>query len=72
MKLLIVGGAGYVGQIVCPVIAQEHDCTYLDLQPVSGAQDRTIIADVIDDLNSTTGGLENRWDTDIPSSNAAR
>ena len=49
MKLLIVGGAGYVGQIVCPVIAQEHDCTYFDLQPVSGAEDRTVIADVNDD-----------------------
>ena len=49
MKLLIVGGAGYVGQIICPAIDQEHDCTHYDIRPVSGAEDRTIIADVNDD-----------------------
>lgn len=49
MKLLVVGGAGYVGQIICPSIDQEHDCTHYDIRPVSGAEDRTIIADVNDD-----------------------
>jgi dTDP-4-dehydrorhamnose reductase len=49
LKLLIVGGAGYVGQLVCPAIDQEHDCTHYDQRPVSGAEDRTIIADVNDD-----------------------
>lgn len=49
MKLLIVGGAGYVGSIVVPILEKEFECTHFDLRPVNGAQDRTIIADVGDE-----------------------
>ena len=46
MKLLVVGGAGYVGSILQPALEAEHDCRYLDLKPVAGAEERTIIGDV--------------------------
>ena len=49
MKLLIVGGAGYVGSILRPAIESEFECTHFDLRPVQGAEDRTIVADVSDD-----------------------
>jgi nucleoside-diphosphate-sugar epimerase len=48
MKLLIVGGAGYVGSILQPALEAEHACRYLDLKPVAGAEDRTIVGDVND------------------------
>lgn len=60
MKLLVVGGAGYVGRIVCPALAVEHECTHYDLRPVEGAEDHTIIADVNDDeqVKAAVAGTE--------------
>ncbi|MBT9132849.1 MAG: N-acetyl-alpha-D-glucosaminyl-diphospho-ditrans,octacis-undecaprenol 4-epimerase [Firmicutes bacterium] len=49
MKLLIVGGAGYVGSIVVPTFEKEFECTYFDIKPVPGHEDRTILADVGDE-----------------------
>ena len=49
MKLLIVGGAGYVGSIVVPRFEKEFECTYFDVKPVQGYEDRTILADVSDE-----------------------
>ncbi|HBG77995.1 MAG TPA: hypothetical protein DDW84_03975 [Phycisphaerales bacterium] len=49
MKLLIVGGAGYVGSIVVPILEKEFECTHFDLHPVPGYEDRTIVADVCDE-----------------------
>jgi len=49
MKLLIVGGAGYVGSIVVQALEKEFDCTHYDLQPVRGFEHKTIIADVCDE-----------------------
>jgi len=46
MKVLVVGGAGYVGSILQPALEAEHECRYLDLKPVAGAEDRTLIGDV--------------------------
>jgi nucleoside-diphosphate-sugar epimerase len=48
MKVLVVGGAGYVGSILQPALEAEHECRYLDLKPVPGAADRTIIGDAND------------------------
>jgi nucleoside-diphosphate-sugar epimerase len=49
MKLLIVGGAGYVGSIILPALEKEFECTYFDIKPVPGHEDRTILADVGDE-----------------------
>ena len=48
MKLLIVGGAGYVGSIVVPTFEKEFECTYFDIKPVKGYENRTVLADVGD------------------------
>lgn len=48
MKILIVGGAGYVGSIVRDGLEAQHDCWYYDLKPVVGRESRTILADVCD------------------------
>jgi len=48
MKLLIVGGAGYVGAILQPALEAQHECRYLDLKPVPGAEDRSVVGDVND------------------------
>ena len=48
MKLLIVGGAGYVASIIRPALEAAHDCRYLDLDPVSGAEERTFVGDLND------------------------
>ncbi len=49
MKLLIVGGAGYVGSIIVSAFEKEFECTYFDIRPVLGYEDRTILADVADE-----------------------
>ena len=49
MKVLIVGGAGYVGSIIVPTFEKEFECTYFDIKPVRGCESRTILADVSDD-----------------------
>jgi nucleoside-diphosphate-sugar epimerase len=46
MKLLVIGGAGYVGSILQPALEARHQCRYLDLKPVAGAEDRSIIGDI--------------------------
>ena len=46
MKLLIVGGAGYVGSIVVPTFEKEFECRHFDIKPVPGYEDHTILADV--------------------------
>lgn len=49
MHLLLIGGAGHLGSIVRPALEREHTCRYLDIKPVPGAADRTIIGSVNDD-----------------------
>jgi len=49
MKLLVVGGGGYVGTIVKPALEAEYDCIHFDLRPVEGAKNGTIVADVGND-----------------------
>ncbi|MCC6679448.1 MAG: NAD(P)-dependent oxidoreductase [Phycisphaeraceae bacterium] len=60
MKLLVVGGAGYVGSIVRLVLEAEHECVHYDLQPVAGAEGRTILADVNDEdrVKTAIAGME--------------
>lgn len=48
MNLLIVGGAGYVGSLLRPTLEATHRCRYLDLRPVEGAEDRSVIGSVND------------------------
>lgn len=43
MKILVIGGAGYVGTILRPALEAKYDCRYLDLRPVPGAEDRTFV-----------------------------
>jgi len=49
MKLLVVGGAGYVGSILRPALEAEHDCRYLDIKPIEGAGPDSIVGDVDDE-----------------------
>jgi nucleoside-diphosphate-sugar epimerase len=46
MNVLIVGGAGKVGSILRPALEARYACSYLDLRPVTGAEDRTTIGNV--------------------------
>lgn len=48
MKLLVVGGAGYVGTILRPALEAHHEVRYFDRLPVRGAEERTLVADVND------------------------
>ena len=43
MNVLVVGAAGHVGGILRPALEAEHTCRYLDVRPVAGAEDRTIV-----------------------------
>jgi uronate dehydrogenase len=48
MRVLIVGGAGYVGTLVRPALMAEHDCHCFDLLRVEALGDRSIVGDVND------------------------
>ena len=48
MKLLVVGGAGYVASIIRPSLEARFDCRYFDRRTVAGAEERTIVGDVND------------------------
>ncbi len=49
MRILIVGGAGYVGSIIAPTFEKECECTHFDIKPVPGYEDHTILSDVGDE-----------------------
>jgi len=49
MKILIVGGAGYVGSIIVPTLEKEFECAHLDIKPVPGYENHTVLADVGDE-----------------------
>ncbi|MBM3214512.1 NAD-dependent epimerase/dehydratase family protein [Candidatus Poribacteria bacterium] len=51
MKVLVTGGAGYVGTILRPFLEAEHDCTYFDTRPALGAETRTIIGDITNEAD---------------------
>lgn len=58
MNVLVVGAAGHVGGILRPALEAEHTCRYLDIRPIEGAEDRTMIgscADYDDCLRATEG-----------------
>ena len=48
MRVLIVGGAGYVGTIIRPALMDQHDCRCFDRTRVDEMGDRSIIGDVND------------------------
>ena len=60
MKVLFVEAAGHVGSILRPALEREHECTYFDRLPVSGAEARTVVADVNDEeeVRSALVGIE--------------
>lgn len=49
MNVLIIGGGGDVGRIINRAIEAVHDVTHLDLNPVAGAENRTIVGSISDD-----------------------
>lgn len=58
MNVLVVGAAGHVGGILRPALEAAHNCRYLDVRPIEGAEDRTIVgscADYDDCLRATEG-----------------
>lgn len=48
MRVLIVGAAGYVANIVRPALEAAHTCCYFDFRDVPGAGERMINGDVND------------------------
>ena len=48
MQILVTGAAGHVGSILRPYLEAEYSCRYLDLTPVSGAEERTVVGSVTD------------------------
>jgi nucleoside-diphosphate-sugar epimerase len=44
MKVLVTGGAGYVGTILRPHLESAHECTFFDTRPVEGAT--SLIGDI--------------------------
>jgi len=48
MRVLAVGGAGKVGNILRPALEREHDLWTFDREIVEGREDRCILADVND------------------------
>jgi nucleoside-diphosphate-sugar epimerase len=48
MHILVTGAAGHVGSILRPYLEAEHTCRYLDLAPVPGAEERTVLGSVTD------------------------
>ena len=49
MKVLIVGGSGYVGSILRPALEAEHDCRCFDARQGDWPAERTVVGDVHDD-----------------------
>lgn len=49
MKLLVVGGAGLVGSVIRPSLAEEFECTYFDVRPIPNPGPNDIVGDVNDD-----------------------
>ena len=68
MKVLVVGGAGYVGTILRPALDKEHQCVHFDLSPVPGAQERTIIGDVTDpgEARNVSGLVRKKYGLSVP------
>ena len=49
MKVLIVGGNGYIGSILRPALEAEHDCRCFDIKQGDWPAERTVVGDVHDD-----------------------
>jgi hypothetical protein len=48
MKVLVIGGGGYVGRIVQKSLEAQHQVSYFDLAPIPGAEDRSFAGDLAD------------------------
>lgn len=48
MKVLVIGGGGYVGRIVQKSLEAQHQVSYLDLVAIAGAEDRCFVGDLAD------------------------
>lgn len=56
MKVLVIGGAGYVGGLVLPYLARHHDIRVLDLvEPSAGSWDHAIGS--VEDIDALTANL---------------
>ena len=57
MRVLVIGGAGYVGGLVLPYLARHHDIRVFDLvKPTAGPWDHVIGS--VEDMGSLTANLE--------------
>lgn len=48
MKVLIVGGGGYVGTSLRPALEKQHQCRHFDIQPIPNSDPSSIVGDVTD------------------------
>lgn len=48
MNVMVVGAAGHVGSILRPALEARHACRYLDVKPVAGAEERTVVGSITD------------------------
>jgi nucleoside-diphosphate-sugar epimerase len=60
MKVLVIGGSGYLGGLTLPVLAQHHDISVFDLRPPAQGPWNYLQADVADlsALNRAMDGAE--------------
>lgn len=75
MRILIVGGSGYVGSLMLPGLAADHEIRVLDLQPPQGDHDHVVgsandpaaLATALDGMDAVVhAAMGRRSETDWP------
>jgi nucleoside-diphosphate-sugar epimerase len=75
MRILIIGGSGYVGSLMLPGLAADHELRVLDLVPPPGAQDHVVgsatdpavLATALDGMDAVVhAAMGRRSETDWP------
>jgi nucleoside-diphosphate-sugar epimerase len=59
MRVLVVGGAGYVGSIVRPVLEQRYQCRYFDRVPPQGVEAQSVIVGDVNDDAAVAAAVQN-------------
>ncbi|WP_194896418.1 NAD-dependent epimerase/dehydratase family protein [Catenulispora pinisilvae] len=80
MRILIIGGSGYVGTLMTPLLAEQHEVRVLDLVPPQGgydhvvgsAADPEVLATALDGMDAVVhGAMGSLSETDWPAPDTA-